>query len=347
MEITIVTDADPHKQMVGGVYNYVNYITRHLKRKGFIVQIIGRMRQQREHKITEYDRFIGIESSNNYVFLLKLLRFFFMDINSDVIYSQRADFMLPFIFKKSRKVVAYHGTPSIEITHKKGFLIGLIYRIIEKIVIKKCDKIIVVSSKTKEALGKRHGVSAKIEILPIGVDLKIFRPKSKMATRKKYGFNSKDKIALYVGRFSEEKQIDFIVQEIAKLKDVKLVLVGEGKISVRLGKNTTLLEPVKHEYLADIINCADCLVMFSKYEGMPTVILEALACAKPVVSSDVGDISKVIIKDKTGFIAKEQDFGLCVQKAISNSQKYKNACIKMARDYSWDKITNKLVEMIK
>lgn len=343
-KITIVTDVDPHTYMVGGIFNYVRNLSIQLNKHDFKISIVGRIRSDSNKKLIPYDNFTGIKAESNYSLLAKLFRFYFKSNNSDIIFAQRPDFIIPFLCKKGKKVIIYHGNPSRELFHKKGYFTGNIFTFLERIAIKKCDKIIVVSSKTKDHLQKKYFAGSKTVVIPIGVDTNIFKPKDKLRLRKKYGFSPKDKIVLYIGRFSVEKQIDFIVQEISKLKDAKLVLVGEGNSVFKVKDNVKILKPVPHNELSNIMNCADCLVLFSKYEGMPTVVLEALACGKPVVSSDVGDVRKVVIPGKTGFIANKTNFAIYVKKVLQNPSKFKKACLKVASDYSWDKIAEKTVK---
>jgi len=343
-KITIVTDVDPHTQMVGGIFNYVRNISSQLKKHDFKIGLIGRIRSNSNKQIIHYDSFTGLKAKSNYTLLAKLLRFYFRSNNSDIIFAQRPDFLVPFLFKKGKKVIIYHGNPSRELFHKKGYFTGKIFTFLEKIATKKCDKIIVVSNETKEYLQEKYAVGSKTAVIPVGVDIDKFKSKDKIKLRKKYGFSPKDKIVLYIGRFSAEKQIDFIVEELSKL-NIKLVLVGKGDV-IKPKKNVIVMDPMPHSELPDMINCADCLVLFSKYEGMPTVVLESLACGKPVVSSDVGDVKNVIVNDKTGYIANKDNFAYYVKKILENPSKFKKACAKMASNYSWDKIAKKTIKEI-
>lgn len=345
-KISIITDVDPNVNMVGGIPTYINQLCNYLKSKRFKIEIIGRKRQSEQKKKIPYDKFIGIKCSSNYTFLIKLFKFLFKKVDSDIIYAQRADFMVPFIFKKGKKIIIYHGSTNVELSHKKGHLTSLIYKILERIAIRSCNKIIVVSDTLKKHLESKYSLGSKVILIPSGVDIAIFRPKNQYTLRKKYGFKPKDKIIAYIGRFSAEKQIDFIVKEVSKLKDVLLVLVGEGNFKIKNDKNIKIIKPVPHEELVDIINCADCVVLFSKYEGMPNVVLEALACGKPVVSSNVGDISKVVVNGKTGFITSRNNFTDFVLKAVSNSSRFKKNCVEMANKYSWKNIGQETIKVL-
>ena len=346
MKITIITDTDPDKFTVGGIHNYLRYLIPYLKKRKINVEIIGRIRPKSKKNSIFYDNFIGLNCKNNYIFMIKLIKFFFRNLDTNVIFAQRADFMFPFIFKKCKKIIVFHGNPFSTLLDKKGQIVSAVYSMLERISIRNADLIIVVNNAAKDYLKDKYSLNSKVILIPPAVDTKIFKPKDQTYLRGKYNFKIKDKIVLYVGRFSIEKQLDFIVHQITKIKDVKLVLVGEGKYKFDRHKNLKLLKPIVHEKLSEIINCADCLVLFSKYEGMPTVVLEALACGKPVISSNVGDIKKIVINGKTGFLTTKKSFLNSVKKVLHDPLLYKDNCVKIAYKYSWDKIANNIIKLI-
>ena len=119
----------------------------------------------------------------------------------------------------------------------------------------------------------------------------------------------------------------------------------------KLAKNPGIrfMGTVPHEQIPEILNCVDALVMCSEYEGMPTVVLEALACGIPVVSTDVGDVSKIVVDGKTGYLSKANvgDLKQKILMVLKNSEEFKHACIDMAKKYSWDIITDKVIEVYK
>ena len=76
-----------------------------------------------------------------------------------------------------------------------------------------------------------------------------------------------------------------------------------------------------------LLNIAECLVLASKREGFPTVVGEAMACGLPIVSSDVGAISDLVIQDKTGWLFAPQDDEALLSRLLfvaENPQKIKS-----------------------
>ena len=285
----------------------------------------------------------------------------------EVLHIQRLDFTIPFVFpsKKGKIVVYFHGAAS------KGYLTGLglkskikgyIYAILERLILPKVDRIVTVSKKDAEFYASKFPkVKKKITIIPVPIDLDEFYIKpDKKALQKRFGLNDKHKIILYLGRFSKVKGIDFIMKAFMELNkdnpETDLILVGKGEEENRLKrlasdlnvKNISFLGAVAHEDVPNIMNCADVLAMASYTEGLPSVTLEALACGLPVVSTDVGDIDKLLINEKIGFMVKqrnEKDYKNKLMKALEISDRFKEERQDVARRYSAPKITQKIIKL--
>jgi glycosyltransferase involved in cell wall biosynthesis len=112
-----------------------------------------------------------------------------------------------------------------------------------------------------------------------------------------------NKFLLFVGRLSPEKNVNELIETLSRvIFGFKLVLVGEGgergKIEdtinkYKLNNKVVLLGRKSHKETLAIINACDILILPSKSEVFPTVILEALALNKPVIALNVGGISEM------------------------------------------------------
>jgi glycosyltransferase involved in cell wall biosynthesis len=284
-----------------------------------------------------------------------------------VLHIQRLDFTIPFLYpsKKGKIVVYFHGAASKGYLTGKGLkskLKGHIYGILERLILPKVDKIVTVSKKDADFYASKYPkIKNKIAIIPVPVNLDEFRIKSdKKALQHKFGLNDKHKIILYLGRFSRVKGIDFIMRTFVDLNKDKpetdLILVGKGEEENRLKrlasdlnvKNISFLGALAHEDVPNIMNCADVLAMASYTEGLPSVTLEALACGLPVVSTDVGDIDKLLINENIGFLVKqrnEKDYKNKLIKALEISNKFKEERQDVAKRYSAPKITQKIINL--
>ncbi len=128
-------------------------------------------------------------------------------------------------------------------------------------------------------------------------------------------FSERDNIVGYVGRFSEEKGIRNLlaaIQILSKSKeDMKFVLIGDGEMRQeivhllkhrRLTDRVTVTAWVPHEDLPRHLNTLKLLVLPSYTEGLPNIMLEAMACGVPVLATPVGAIPSEIQDRETGFL---------------------------------------------
>jgi len=164
---------------------------------------------------------------------------------------------------------------------------------------------IFVSSKLHEKIFIRP--RDRYSIIPCGVDFEVFYPIDKKKARNILGLNSHDKYIIFVSTFSN------------KIKNYPL-----AKRAIELIGNVTLLElKDRSRYEVNLLlNAVDLLLMTSHSEGSPQVIKEAMACNCPVVSTDVGDVRK-LVEDTAGcFIAAFDP--LDISKKIRMALDYQN-----------------------
>ena len=127
-------------------------------------------------------------------------------------------------------------------------------------------------------------------------------------------FDKRDNLVGYIGRLSEEKgTLNFVkaIPEIIKKNDLNFLIVGDGplrdKIEEYLDKEN-LKDKVKlkgwipHDELPNHLNELKLVVLPSYTEGLPNIMLEAMACGTPVLATSVGAIPDVIKDGETGFI---------------------------------------------
>lgn len=153
----------------------------------------------------------------------------------------------------------------------------------------------------------------KITVLRNGVDLESFRPQERATVRAKLGVVGQ--VWLAVGHLVELKGVHVTLAALAQVPDVTLLIAGDGpeksalqRQANRLGISgrVRFLGVIAHEELCDYYNAADALVLASSREGMPNVILEALACGTPVVATAVGGIPELITSSEAGELMRER-----------------------------------------
>ena len=112
---------------------------------------------------------------------------------------------------------------------------------------------------------------------------------------------------LFVGRLSKEKGVDALIQASVRF-DFPLRIAGSGSelglLRGRAGPNVTFLGQLSRDaILHEMRRAAAVAVPSLWYEGFPMVVLEAFACATPVIASRIGALAEIIEHEKTGFLA--------------------------------------------
>ena len=160
---------------------------------------------------------------------------------------------------------------------------------------------------------------------------------------------------LGVGRFESQKRMDLLIRSFANLDEpsTRLVILGDGpekqeceKLVCELGIETRVLMP---GFVADAdawLNAADMFVLTSAYEGLPAVVLEAMACNCPVLSTDCFLAARELLSGAEGCaIIEEQTPGAIARlmRATLNLEKPKSLHL-VARKYSVENGVNSHVE---
>jgi alpha-1,6-mannosyltransferase len=140
---------------------------------------------------------------------------------------------------------------------------------------------------------------------PLGVDTEVFHPARRRAgIRERLGLPRSARVLLYAGRFAPEKNLPVLLQAFARLgARYHLLLIG-GERTARPAANVTML-PYRRDSLelAQWMASADALVHAGTKETFGLVILEAMACARPVVAARAGAFPE-LIDDSVGMLAR-------------------------------------------
>jgi glycosyltransferase involved in cell wall biosynthesis len=180
-----------------------------------------------------------------------------------------------------------------------------------------------------EILGDR-GYQGKIKVMPqLGVDEKLFTPRSQPELAAKLGIYQGEFVVGFVGRFVPEKGLLTLLQALIVLRDYpwKLLLLGRGELRDTLVKiieennlqeRVIMVESVPHNQVPNYINLMSTLVLPSETtskvktltsvgwkEQFGHVLIEAMACQVPVIGSNSGEIPHVI--GDAGLIFPEGD----------------------------------------
>ena len=214
---------------------------------------------------------------------------------------------------KCRWVSFMHGTTKKDIKLR-------IYDELDKFIQLLADRVILVSETQRKKIWRGYNRET-IHIVRNAIDLrspvKVSGDGEQAAA--KFVSGPGNRLAVCVARFSHEKGLDIFVKSMAVLRDkfphvVKGLLVGDGQLKgvienliQELGMQDRILTTGYSEYPGDFMRIADLIVLPSRSEGIPNVILEAMALGKPVVATDVGGVREIIEDGVDGLIVKHED----------------------------------------
>ncbi|SDC21706.1 Glycosyltransferase involved in cell wall bisynthesis [Cupriavidus sp. YR651] len=151
----------------------------------------------------------------------------------------------------------------------------------------------------------------RIMVMPNGIDIDRFRPDTTLrdATRARLGIGSDTRLVLNVGRLVPEKAQDLLLRAFGHLDTTPpahLFIAGGGPLhgalaeqiaAMGLSPRVTLLGP--RDDVPALLNAADIFVLSSNIEGLPMVLVEALACGCPVVATDAPGVEEVLLDQGT------------------------------------------------
>lgn len=215
---------------------------------------------------------------------------------------------------------------------------------------KSSDSIIALTENDRNDAVMLGAEAARIAIIPNSITLPQALPETYVrAWREKYGFG---KFLLSVGRLDRVKRGDFLIRALAELpRDMNLIFIGPDagcrdewqRLAAELGLSRAVhfLGEVSDDDLKAAYQACSALVLASKYEGLPTVILEAMALGAPVVASATGG-TRCLIKDReNGFLFSYDDtaeFIVAVKAALdpSSSLIAERAGKMVVAEYSWE-----------
>lgn len=312
---------------------------------------------------SESDTFLHqIKARSNLAFLAGLAAFFIKKRLSahDLLYFQRPDHLAFSFFSPARKVLHLHGPVRSTIISGKRFFPKYIFLILEMLAFRKVDLVIATDQRTASLYKAKYPhVAAKILVVPAGVDFSYFHQKSELPSA---AGSSNEKRLLYAGRLAHPKRLKDMIEAfaLASVMNENLVfyIAGDGpllNLSKELVKQkgvggrvlfTGILAGAK---LRELMHSCHAGILLSHSEGSPITIKEMLACGKPVVVNNVGDLSDYIVNNRTGYIVEagnHQQVTNAILKAVSNSESMADSCIETSKNYDDKRLYEQILSIL-
>lgn len=241
-------------------------------------------------------------------------------------------------------------------------------------IVRRANHIFCVSSAHGALLQDFLGKKVPIEILPMGIDLTLFdvsRWPQKVA-RQRFGIGE-GKTVIFLGRLEEVKGVRFLIEAIRTLPDfhsgmASLYIAGDGRerssleglvTRYKLGKGIHFLGTVSREEVPPLLAASDVVCVPSivqkdgVVEGMPVVVLEALAMGRAVIASRVGGIPDIVQDGVNGFLVEPGDLKALASKisavfGLGNAvDPVLQAARRTAKKFSWESVAQRYAEVFR
>ena len=222
-----------------------------------------------------------------------------------------------------------------------------------------------------------HAPTAKITVVPPGVDTHHFYPISLDEARGVIGIPCESRMLLFVGRIEPLKGVDSLIRALAILRNngtleqhphCLVIIGGDPDASddnltaemthlqalcseLNLGDLVVFLGKRDQDSLPYYYSSADVLIIPSHYESFGMVALEAMACGTPVIASQVGGLPFLVKDGVTGYVVPDEDIetlsqrlAVLISQPTVRQQMGEQACAE-AQNYSWEKITSRILQV--
>ena len=233
-------------------------------------------------------------------------------------------------------------------------------------VLKDADRVITVSRKTMEYVLKLGADKSKTSVMYNGVDQNFFYPMNKEKSRDKLGLPENKTLILAVRRLVYKNGLDTLIESASLLArdypNLLFIVIGNGPdrkfitnriIQLEVNDNIRLARFVPEKLLPLYYNAADYFVIpSSSGEGLPMVLLEAMACGLPVIATTVGGTPEIIKDMVNGVLVpprNQEALAQTISKLLSLKKEIQAIRIESRKtveeNFNWDKNVRQLIEI--
>ncbi|MBZ9577547.1 glycosyltransferase [Patescibacteria group bacterium] len=224
---------------------------------------------------------------------------------------------------------------------------GRVYKILVRLLFNRSAKIIAVSKGIKNDFIRNFGVQEeKIKVIHNPIDVDNIRKLSKELLKPEHQKIFNHPVLINIGRLGEQKGQWHLIKAFKEIKreigDLKLVILGEGKLKSYFKKLIQQLGLENDVYILGwqknpfkFLSKSNLFILSSHWEGLPTVILEAMTCGLPVISTDCKSGPREILAPDTNIESQTEDieraeYGILIP--TKNEEILSKAIIEMLND---------------
>lgn len=232
------------------------------------------------------------------------------------------------------------------------FLRKVHFHLVDLPTYKRVDRVITVGSGIKTELA-RWGVSSdRMAIISNGVDIELFHCNPKASFGVPY-----DEFCLFVGSLTPRKGVQYLLEAIEDVDDVNCVIVGDGREkeglqskvrALGLAKRVHFTGALPQEDISRLYSAAEFLIVPSLAEGLPLVIIEAMACGLPVIATRISGVTDIVRDRQNGLLVEpgnveelRESIAALRQRADLRDAMASNAQRTISEDYSWSAIARR------
>jgi glycosyltransferase involved in cell wall biosynthesis len=221
-----------------------------------------------------------------------------------------------------------------------GFLKRNVLNIIERLLAPRATRFITIGKKVRDEL-LEVGIGRARQYLSIAPGIAPLELVDETSVRKRFGFSQDETLVLWLGRFTQVKRPDKVIEIARLLPKIRFVMAGGGelldKVKIDAPRNVTF---VGFQDKNEMWSIADIALCTSDSEGMPLSLIEAQMAGVPVVSTDVGSVSEILEDGVTGYLARKdiKDMAAKIEMVIedleSGAKLGKAATLRAKREFS-------------
>ena len=193
-------------------------------------------------------------------------------------------------------------------------------RVRTALLLRRAAQVVVLWPGAARTLGRAHGIpAARTTVVPNGVavaDHPVPEPAARVAARARVGLPAEGPVAACIGALGAEKRVGDVLDAVAAVPGVHLLVVGDGPERPALEGRATAPGLTGRVHFAGVLPgsdealaAADVVVLASRTEGMPGVLIEAGLAARPAVATAVGAVAEVVEGGVTGVLVAPGDTG--------------------------------------